>query len=101
MRASPERYGIRPGDSSTTEDEAPLEGTARGLGSPPIRHALAQRISQKISQMSGGSAFPCTAAQIFLTFELRRLVSRSLTHSSLAQSVEQAAVNRRVQGSSP
>jgi hypothetical protein len=76
MQASPERYGIRPDDPSTTEADGAVGGRCaeRSPGRPC--HARATQIRGKISQISATWGRRCTAAQIFLTFELRRLMSR-------------------------
>ena len=76
MQASPERYGIRPDDPSTTEAHRAVAGRCAARSPPRPCHARATQILGKISQTSAARGRRCTAAQIFLTFEDRRLMSR-------------------------
>ena len=87
MQASPERYGTRPGNPSTPEDGRMREGR---LGSSS--RTLNLRAFRVLDELRTDLLDLRTSATN---------VSRPYRYSDLAQLVEQAAVNRRVQGSSP
>ena len=93
MQASPVRYGIRPGDSSTKKPARARAAKSRAE-TPRVRVRKSAKFNEPVKTLHSRTELLDLRSSV-------TNVSRPHRYSDLAQLVEQATVNRRVLGSSP